>query len=52
MNISEQAFWYLIALLSVSLVFIIWLLIMDKSDKRYYEEMQRKYANGELNANT
>ena len=49
---NETTFFYVIALLSVVMLLIVWLWVMDKNDQRYYEEMQRKYANGELNANT
>ena len=52
MTISETAFWYFMGVLGSLLLLAIWLLRQDKKDQRYYEEMQRKYANGELNANT
>ena len=49
---NTYIFWIVICALSITCLAVILDWVINWNDQKYYEEMQRKYSNGELNANS
>ena len=48
---TETLFWSVVGLLSLICLLVMILYLMDSNERKYHDEIQRKYSKGELNEN-